>query len=268
VKPAAFAYHDPRSVDEALSLLTELGSESKLLAGGQSLVPAMNFRLARPAHLIDLNRVPELSYLRVDPDGWLVLGAMTRQRTVERSADVGAGWPLIVEALRHVGHQAIRSRGTIGGSLAHADPAAELPAVMTALDAQLVVRSSGGSRTVPASEFFVDYLTTCLGPDELLSEIRVPPLPAGARCAFQEVSRRWGDFALVGVAAVVTSSSARLAFTGVGPTPVRVDLPPGDPAALGQQAAANLRPDSDLHASAQYRQEVAAVLAERALRSA
>jgi carbon-monoxide dehydrogenase medium subunit len=333
VKPAAFEYHDPSSVEEVMDLLRRLGDEAKLLAGGQSLVPAMNFRLARPAHLIDLNGVAELAFVRVDDDGsgasaggararrrgprqadepagrCLRIGAMARQRAVERSQLVLGGWPLLSEAMRHVGHLAIRTRGTIGGSLAHADPAAELPAVMCALDAELVIRggprarpsdakaigngasartltageNGASARTVTAGEFFVGYLTTVLAPDELLTEIRVPPMPLGTGWSFQEVSRRWGDFALVGVAAVLRVvdgrvAHARLAFTGVGATPVRalqveaalIGQPPSDAVfrAAAQQAAAHLQPDSDLHASALYRREVAAVLAERALSTA
>ena len=304
-----------------MDLLRRLGDEAKLLAGGQSLVPAMNFRLARPAHLIDLNGVAELAFVRVDDDGsgasaggararrrgprqadepagrWLRIGAMARQRGVERSQLVLGGWPLLSEAMRHVGHLAIRTRGTIGGSLAHADPAAELPAVMCALDAELVIRggprprpsdakaigNGASARTVTAGEFFVGYLTTVLAPDELLTEIRVPPMPLGTGWSFQEVSRRWGDFALVGVAAVLRVvdgrvAHARLAFTGVGATPVRalqaeaalIGQPPSDAVfrEASQQAAAHLQPDSDLHASALYRREVAAVLAERALSTA
>ena len=279
MKPAVFDYHDPRHIDEALELLGTLGDAAKALAGGQSLVPLMNFRLARPAHLVDLNRVAGLADLRTE-DGWLVIGAMARQHTVERSPLLRQ-WPLIGEALGQVGHLAIRCRGTIGGSLAHGDPAAELPAVMAALDARFEVRSRTRRRASGPGEFFVSQLTTSLQPDELLVEVRVPPLPPRTGWSFREISRRHGDFALVGVAALLTLDPAgaveraRLVFTGVGPVPTRaaaaeaalVGQPPG---ALvlreaAELAARDLDPPSDLHASAEYRREVAQVLAREAL---
>lgn len=282
MKPAVFDYHDPQHIDEALDLLGELGDAAKALAGGQSLVPLMNFRLARPAHLVDLNRIAGLADLRTE-DGWLVIGAMTRQRTAERSPTLRR-WPLIVEALAHVGHLAIRDRGTIGGSLAHADPAAELPAVMAALDARFELRSRTRRRTSGPGEFFVSHLTTTLQPDELLVEVRVPPLPPRTGWSFREISRRRGDFALVGVAALLTLDGAgaierpRLAFTGVGPVPTRAEA--AEAALIGQipgasvlreaaeVAARDLDPPSDLHASAVYRREVAQVLSREALAEA
>lgn len=282
MKPAVFDYYDPRNIDEALELLRELGDAAKALAGGQSLVPLMNFRLARPAHLVDLNRVAGMDDLRTE-DGWLVIGAMTRQRAAERSPTLRR-WPLIAEALGHVGHLAIRCRGTVGGSLAHADPAAELPTVMAALEARFEIRSRTRRRTSGPGEFFVTHLTTSLQPDELLVEVRVPPVPPRTGWSFREVSRRHGDFALVGVAALLTLDPAgtvdraRLAFTGVGPVPTRAEAseaaligqPPGAP--LLREAAAvaarDLDPPSDLHASAEYRREVAQVLAREALAEA
>jgi CO/xanthine dehydrogenase FAD-binding subunit len=280
MKPAAFEYHDPHTTDEALALLAEYGDEAKALAGGQSLVPLMNFRLARPARLVDLNLIAELSYLRVEL-GALCVGAMTRQRELERAPLVAEGWPLLAEATRHIGHAQIRNRGTVGGSLAHADPAAELPAVMAALDAELVIRGRDGARTVQPQEFFLGYLTTALAPDELLVEMRVPALPPRTGWTFLEVSRRHGDFALVGVAAVLTLDAdgtihaARLAFTGAAPTPLRaaraeallVGERPAEPLfrEAGLVASADLEPEDDLHASADYRREVGGVLARRAL---
>ena len=279
MKPAPFEYHDPDHIDAVLDLLAQLGDEAKVLAGGQSLVPLMNFRLARPAHLIDLNRVAELSYVRTAA-GQLSIGAMTRQRSLERSPLAGA-WPLIGEALQYVGHTPIRVRGTVGGSLAHADPAAELPAVMSVLDAEFVVRSRRAQRTTGPDQFFRAYLTTSLEPDELLVEIRVPPLRPGTGWSFQEVSRRHGDFALVGVTALVTLGAdgaidtGRLVFVGAGATPERsrqaeamlIGGRPGDALfrAVGDLAARALDPPADVHASVEYRRETAAVLARRAL---
>lgn len=279
MKPAAFDYYDPQHIDEALELVGKFGDAAKVLAGGQSLVPLMNFRLARPAHLVDLNRIAGLADLRTE-DSWLVIGAMTRQHAVERSPTLRQ-WPLIVEALGHVGHLAIRSRGTIGGSLAHGDPAAELPAVMTALDARFEIRSRTRRRTSGTGEFFVTHLTTSLQPDELLVEVRVPPLPPRTGWSFREISRRHGDFALVGVAALLTLDPAgaiervRLVFTGVGPVPTRAEAaeaallgqPPGAPVLreAAEVAARDLDPPSDLHAGAEYRREVAQVLAREAL---
>jgi CO/xanthine dehydrogenase FAD-binding subunit len=217
VKPAPFAYAAPRTVEAALELLDE---DSKVLAGGQSLVPIMNFRLARPARLVDLNRVGELSYLRRS-GGVLRIGATTRHATVERSSLVERGWPLLRQAVRHVGHPQIRSRGTIGGSCAHADPTAELPVAMLALDARFHLRSAAATRVVPAAEFFVSHLTTVLRADELLVEIEVPPLPDGARTAFVEHARTHGDWAMAGAAVVVAPEHAAIALLGAGPTPVR-----------------------------------------------
>ncbi len=283
MKPASFAYHEPTTVEEVLQLLAELGDEAKPLAGGQSLVPMMNFRLARPAHLIDLNRVGELSYVREEPDGTLRIGAMVRQRLVERSPLVRERWPLLHEAVGLIGHVHIRNRGTVGGSLAHADPAAELPATMLALDAEVVIRRLGGERTVPADEFFISYFTTAVEPDELLGEVRLAPPPLRTGWAYQELTRRHGDFALVGVAARLTLddgvvSTARLAFAGAGPTPLRarraetllVGERPDERIfrEAGAQAAEELEPDSDIHADAGYRREVASVLARRALAAA
>ncbi|MGB6939319.1 MAG: xanthine dehydrogenase family protein subunit M [Xanthobacteraceae bacterium] len=283
MKPPIFDYHSPSSVDEALNLARRLGADAKFIAGGQSLVPMMNFRLVRPAHLIDLNGIDGLAYLRVE-NGELCIGAMTRHRDVEHSEIVRNGWPLISECMPHVAHVQIRNRGTLGGSLSHADPAAELPAVMTALDAKMVLRSSRGTRTVPAGGFFVSSLLTVAEPGELLTEVRVPSIAPATGWAFDEFNRRRGDFAIVGAAALVRLDKAgtiewsRLVFTGVGEKPVRsraVESALKGQArteavlqAAAEQAGAKLSPESDLHASAGYRRDVAKVLALRMLTKA
>ncbi len=280
MKPPRFEYFAPTSVEEALALLAEHGEEAKVLAGGQSLVPLLNFRLVRPAYLVDLNEISGLDGIR-EEDGWLVIGGMTRQRALEQSTLVSERCPLLADAMPQIGHAQIRNRGTIGGSLAHADPAAELPAVVAALEGELVVRSRRGRRVVTPEKFFLAYLTTALEPAELLVEIRLPATPPRTGTAFLEVSRRHGDFALVGVAATVTldeggvCTRSAVALTGVGPTPVvaraaaqtLVGVTP-TPAALeevGRRVSASVRPDSDLHASHEYRKHVAGVLTRRAL---
>jgi CO/xanthine dehydrogenase FAD-binding subunit len=220
VKPAPFLYDDPREVEEALALLAREGEDAKVLAGGQSLVPLLNFRLARPERLVDVNRVGELAYLRREGEA-LRVGALARHAEVERSAEVAAGWPLLAEAVRFVGHPQIRARGTVCGSVAHADPAAELPVALAALDARFHVRSARGARTLGAEELFVSFLTTALEPDELLVEVEVPAAPAGAGSAFVEHARTHGDFALGGAAAVVWPGGARLALLAAGPVPLR-----------------------------------------------
>jgi carbon-monoxide dehydrogenase medium subunit len=280
MKPPRFDYLLPRTLDEALELLAHHGEEAKVLAGGQSLVPLLNFRLVRPAYLVDLNDIPGLDGIRVD-DGRLAIGAMTRQRAVETSAVVRERAPLLAEAMPQIGHVQIRNRGTIGGSLAHADPAGELPAVVAALDGELVLRSRRGERRLAPDAFFVGYLTTAAAPDELLIEARVPVTPPRTGSAFIEVSRRHGDFALVGVAATVTvdaggvCTACAVALTGVGPIPVvardaaraLVGVKPADDAfaEVGRRVAGALTPDSDLHASADYRKHLAGVLTRRAL---
>jgi CO/xanthine dehydrogenase FAD-binding subunit len=281
MKPAAFAYHDPTSLEEALDLMMQLGDHARPLAGGQSLVPLMNFRLIRPAHLIDLNGVAELSYLKSD-GGSLRIGATARQRELERSTVVAQRWPLLREATSYIGHVQIRNRGTVGGSLAHAFPSAELPVAMVTLDASFALRSKTDQRTARAEDFFLSYMTTALQPNELLTEISVPALPANAGWSYQEVSRRHGDFALAGAAALVAMDAqgniqqARLTLTGV--TPIRARE--AEASLLGQKpsetlfrdaarrATDNLEQDSDIHASAEYRREACEVLARRALAQA
>lgn len=280
VKPPRFRYCEAASVEEAVSLLAEHGEDAKVLAGGQSLIPMLNLRVARPAVLIDVNRIAELQ--RVEANGSLHVGALVRQRHAERSEPVRAGAPLLVQALRWVGHPAIRTRGTIGGSAAHADPAAEIPAVLTALDAQFELRSREGARTVNAPDFFVTTLTTALAPTELLTAIRILPPSASARSAFLEVARRHGDFAIAGVAVSVDVAAsgaienARICFANLADVPWRAHAAEKAlrGAALGDErahreaaeiAVADASPASDLHASAQDRIDLAKVLLRRAL---
>ena len=300
MKPAPFEYHAPASVEEALDLLCEHGWAAKLLAGGQSLVPAMNFRLAQPSVLIDLNRIEDLSYIRGGPsdgregratsrppaqNGELLIGAMTRQRTLETDAHVATQAPLVRAAMPHIAHPQIRNRGTVGGSLAHADPAAELPAVMIALGGRFKVRNREAERWVSATDFFQGLFETALEPEELLVEIAVPSMPPRSGWAFQEIARRHGDYALVGVAAVValdegdTCAGARIVFLSVGTVPVEASeaatLLEGETvsdAAIAEAsrvaAYSDIEPRSDIHASAEYRRHLAEVLCRRALRGA
>lgn len=281
MKPAPFQYTAPQSVSQTLSVLQTHGSDAKLLAGGQSLVPLMNMRLVRPSVIVDLNRVDELAYIR-EGDRDVAIGALTRQRTAELSPLVRERLPLLAEALQFVGHPQIRNRGTVGGSLAHADPSGELPAVAAILEATLLVRGSHGARKLGPHEFFRSYLTTALEPDELLVEVRFP-VHEHWGSAFLEVARRHGDYALVGVAALVSMlgdrcREARLCFTGVGPVPVRIHeaeaviagvrLTTKVMAEVARIVTGQLDPETDIHASAAYRREVAGVLAVRALRVA
>jgi CO/xanthine dehydrogenase FAD-binding subunit len=280
MKPPRFEYYGPTTIEETVSVLQQYGDDAKVLAGGQSLMPLLNFRLARPAAVVDINAVKELDYLRRE-DGWLAVGALVRQRAAERSSLVAEACPMLAEALPLIGHFQIRNRGTIVGSLAHADPAAELGAVAVALDAELRIKGPGGNRIVPAQQFFVSYLTTALAPNELLVEVRFPTARLHTGYAFAEFARRHGDFALVGVAAVVEQDQARrcsdvrLVFTGVGPVPLLFTDEKGQLRgefltleainAFAEHVAGGLQPESDLHAGAEYRRELAAVLAERAL---
>jgi CO/xanthine dehydrogenase FAD-binding subunit len=280
LKPAPFTYHDPKTVAEAIALLQACGPDAKLLAGGQSLVPMLNMRLARPTALIDLNGIRDLAYVR-EEEGFIAIGAMTRHALVERSELVRRHQPLLAEAVGLIGHQQIRNRGTIGGSLVHADPAAELPAVLVALDGILVIQGPEGMREVAAADFFLMYFTTAVQPGEILTEVRLPMLAPRTGCAFMELARRHGDFALVGVATTVTLhpmghvAAVRVALTGVGMTPVRAteaedrllgELPTMALLAEAALLVSNqLDPDSDLHATAEYRKQLAGVLTERAL---
>ena len=284
MKPAPFEYFRPRTLHETLALLDQYGSDAKPLAGGQSLIPAMNFRLATPSVLVDLNDVAELGYIK-DGSGTLSIGGMTRQRQVERSPLVARGASLITETMPFIAHPAIRNRGTIGGSLAHADPAAELPAVMMALSASFTVASKSGTRDVPAQKFFTGLFSTSVQPGELLTEIRVPADAGGCGYAFQEISRRLGDFALVGVAVAVQMNreglcaGARIALLSVGDRPMLAEhamkmltgqQPSVDSIRAAADAAAtkDIDPPSDIHASARYRRQLANVLTRRALERA
>lgn len=280
MKPAPFAYDAPETLHDALGLLAEHGPDAKPLAGGQSLVPMMSFRLARPRRLIDLNRIGELAYVR-KRDGALHIGALTRQATLERSRLAAADWPLLPAALRWVGHVQTRNRGTVGGSIAHADAAAELPTALAALDGRVHVRSLRGARTIPWRELFVTHYTTSVAPDELIVEIELPAPPPGARAAFLELARRHGDFALAGAAVVLTLDddgvcrAAAIAPLAGGATPTRVEAaeqalvgrPVDERSAreAGELVAAAIAPPSDQHASAAYRRRLAAVLVRRAV---
>jgi len=284
MKPAPFAYCDPRTLDEALALLARHGEDAKILAGGQTLGPLLNMRLAMPAVLIDINNIAALDHLHAGKVG-LAIGALTRQSALEDDPAMAALQPLIAFALPHIAHRAIRNRGTVGGSLAHADPAAEWPALATLLDAELVVQSSArGERIIPADEFFVTHLTTTLAADEILCEIRLPPSPPGAGYAMLEFARRHGDFALAGAMVRLTRDGAgrlgepRLVLFGVDRRPVRARCaeavlagaaPSNDLfAAAAATAAGEIDPYDDLHASARYRRHLAEVLAGRALAEA
>jgi len=284
MKPPAFDYAAPGTVGEAVSLLGQHEGEAKILAGGQSLMPLLNMRLARPGLLVDLGRVPGLDYIR-EVDGGLAIGAMTTQRAVERSPLVASRNPLLHAAMRFIAHPQIRNRGTIGGSLAHADPAAECPAIALAMDAELHAVGPGGERTIPAADFFVTYLTTALAPTELLTEVRFPGLADSSGWSFMEIARRHGDFALAGAVATLTldrggrCSGARLVLFGVGSTPLRAraaeDALRGEKPseALIERAAEKIgaavdEPLSDVHASSEFRRHLAGVLARRSLTEA
>jgi carbon-monoxide dehydrogenase medium subunit len=277
VKPAPFEYFDPRTVDEALALLAAHGDDAKILAGGQSLVPMLALRLARPAAVVDVNRVAGLDALAANGAA-LTVGALVRQRALERWAAERA--PLVTAALRHVGHTPIRVRGTVAGSIAHADPASELPALLLCLDGEVVARSRRGRRTIAAVDFFQGPLATALAPDELVTETRWTLPPAHAGWGFHEMARRHGDFALVGVAAVLALARgvvtmARVALFGAAATPVRAAA--AERALVGQRAdeatlaeaarlaVAGLETVSDIHAPAAYRTSVGRTLTVRAL---
>src|SRR6202044_3046730 len=282
MKLPEFEYQVPATVAEAIGLLAQHQDEASLLAGGQSLIPLLAMRLARPAVLIDINGLDDLSGVSVT-DGRVTIGALTREYMAEESETVAETVPLLAAALPLIGHEAIRSRGTLGGSLAHADPAAELPAVRRALDAEFVVRSESGERVIPASDWFEGYLTTSRRPDEILVEVRFPVAEPGTGVAFQEVARRHGDFAMVGLAASLTLADgtitdARLAFSGVADVPVRpveaesllLNQQPSAElfAEPARRAAAQLDPPADLHGSSDYRKKVAAALVRRGLQAA
>ncbi len=282
MKAPPFDYHRPRTIDETIEALQRYGGDAKLLAGGQSLMPMMNFRLLAPAVLVDINHLPDLDNVHEAADG-LRIGALTRLFVLETSNLVRAGYPIVTAAMRHVAHLAIRNRGTIGGSISHADPAAELPMLLMLLDAAISVSGPGSSRTIAAKDFFHTSLVTDLAENELVTDIILPPLSSCHGWGFQEVARRAGDFALAAVGTILQIEDgfvkeARIGLMGVAETPLRVDAAEqmliGEPpsadlfAAAGKVAQDIAKPESDLHASADYRRHLIAILTKRALAQA
>jgi aerobic carbon-monoxide dehydrogenase medium subunit len=283
LKPAPFKYVAPRSLEEAAAVLQQSNLDGKILAGGQSLLPLLNLRLAKPKVLVDVNGISDLDTIRETPES-ISIGAITRQSKVEHSSLVHERCPVLAEAIRHIGHIAIRHRGTIGGSLVHADPAAELPALALALDAKFELTAKGMGRIVPAEKFFIDYMTTALASDEILLQIVFPVIRPSSGYALEKIARRHGDFAIAGVVAIVDLdhagkiAQARIALFGVAPTPVRargaeralVGRKPDDE--VFRDAAALLEevldPSEDIRASRAYRKHVAAILTARALKRA
>jgi CO/xanthine dehydrogenase FAD-binding subunit len=282
MKPPEFKYVAARTVDEAIRHLGSHGEGAKVLAGGQSLTPMLNFRLLHPEVLVDINRVKELDFLS-EKDGRLSIGALTRHRTVASSKLISEKWPVLSAAAAEVAHPAIRNRGTFGGSVAHADPAAEFPMITMLLDAEMKIASAGGAKTIKARDFFVSYLTTALQDGEILTEIQIPPLPAQTGWGFEELSRRPGDFAIAAAATTLTMKGkkcieARICMAGVGATALRA---PAAEAMLkdqelsgdllekaAHQASEDTDPSNDLHASANFRRHVAGVLVRRVLENA
>ena len=284
MKPAPFEYKAPDSIEEALTLMRDYGSDAKILAGGQSLVPAMNFRVVQPSILIDLNRVGELNYIQ--PENQEVrIGAMTRERRLEFEPLISKSFPLLAEAMPHVAHPQIRNRGTLGGSLANADPAAELPVIMLALEARLKVCSASGESWVDAHNFFSGMFTTDLAPDEMLVEILLPAMQPYTGWSFMEVAPRAGDYALMGVAALVTLDEngvcrqARLVYLNAGDGPVDAKdaaailkgQVPGDDvmeSAADSASQKEINPFGNIHASSDFQRHLARVLTRKALRQA
>ena len=284
MKPAPFKYYVPNSLEEALTYTDQFGYDGKILAGGQSLIPTMNFRLSQPEILIDINPVSELAYIRPQADGSVLVGAMTRAATLERDPIIAEYAPLISETMPHIAHPQIRSRSTFGGTIAHADPAAELPAVSIALNARFRLQSKSSDRWVPADEFFLGMFMTSLEPEEVLTAIEIPPMPPHSGYAFLEVSRQEGDYALVGVAATVVTDGmgkcedARLVFMSVEDRPVpsvqAVEVLKGQIptpelfVAAAEAAQAEIDPTTDIHASADFRRHLVGVLGRRVLKAA
>jgi CO/xanthine dehydrogenase FAD-binding subunit len=282
MKPAAFDYVIADSIDMAVASLADGGGDAKIIAGGQSLVPMLNFRLIRPSVLIDINRIGDLAFIE-EAGNKIRVGALTRHYQLETSPVIARHLPVLASAMTHVAHLAIRNRGTIGGSLSHADPAAELPMMALLLDAELHIASASGKRTIAARDFFVGALTVDLARDDIVTEIVLPKLPPKTGWGFEEVARRSGDFALAAAAATLTLSAglisqARIALTGVGATPVRAGqaeallvgqaLEPGLIDRIIDAVRAAIEPDTDLHASSDYRRHLAGVLAGRAVSAA
>ena len=282
MKPPIFDYVAATSLDMAIAALAAGSGDAKIFAGGQSLVPMLNFRLLRPSILVDINRIPGLDYIR-ETEHDVRVGALTRHYQLESAPLIAKLFPVLASAMTYVAHLAIRNRGTIGGSLSHGDPAAELPMLAILLDAELGIASANGTRSIPARAFFLDALTVDLGSAEVLTEIVLPKLPAATGWGFEEVARRHGDFALAAVAVLLTVSggtikAARIALTGVGPTPRRaaeaeallIGHEPG-PELIDRvidAVRATITPETDLHASADYRRHLAGVLAGRAITQA
>lgn len=282
MKPPPFEYYAPTTVEEALVHLAEHGYDAKPLAGGQSLIPMMNFRLAQPSVLVDLNNIPELSYIRPDGNGGALVGATTRHKTTGSDALIAKQIPLVHNAIPNIGTPQVRTRGTFGGSLSHADPSAELVAISVALNAQLKARSQKGERLIPAGEFFIGSFTPALEPDELLVEIQLPSLPGRSGWSLMEVARRHNDFALMGVATVVSldeagnCESARMAYLSAGDRPMEAheaasilkgQKPTAEVilAAAEKASTVDIDPGGDIHATAEFRRHLANVLTRRAL---
>lgn len=281
MKPAKFEYVAPTTLEAAVEALAAANGEGKILAGGQSLLPLLNFRMARPAVLVDLNGIKELSFIELRGDS-VAIGALTRHREIERSPLIASRLPIMSAAMHHVAHLAIRNRGTIGGSLSHADPAAELPMMAMFYGASLVVQGLAGRRAIAAKDFFVDALTNCLEPEDIVVEIEFPILQHDG-WAFEEVARRFGDFALASVAVSIRRGTsgiedARVAVMGVADTPLRLEdvekqlceIEVGDrtPGRFSELVTSSVTPNSDLHASAKYRKHLLGELAKRAMRTA
>ena len=283
MKPVSFDYFAPTTVNEAVALLEEHGDDAKILAGGQSLVPMMNFRLVRPPCLVDINHIRDLAYIH-EKDDRLHIGAITRHRDLETSTLVQQSNGLLFEGVQLIGHTAIRTRGTVGGSIIHADPTAELPAILAALDGEVRLIGPNGQRTISWRDLFVTFFTTVIEPVEICDEIIIPRLPSSAGWAFEEFTRRHGDFAVAGVAAVIVADNndcctdARLAITGTAPTPIRAtqaesflvgkSLTQTTLDDAGRLVSTEVEPESDVHATANYRQHLAGALTTRALQRA
>ena len=283
MKPVSFDYFAPTTVNEAVALLEEHGDDAKILAGGQSLVPMMNFRLVRPTCLVDINQIRDLAYIH-EKDDRLHIGAITRHRDLETSTLVQQCNGLLFEGVQLIGHTAIRTRGTVGGSIIHADPTAELPAILAALDGEVRLIGPNGQRTISWRDLFVTFFTTVIEPVEICDEIIIPKLPSSAGWAFEEFTRRHGDFAVAGVAAVIVTDNndrctdARLAITGTAPTPIRAtqaesflvgkSLTQTTLEEAGRLVSTEVEPESDVHATANYRQHLAGALTTRALQRA
>lgn len=285
MKPAPFEYFAPTSVEEALANLTALGYDGKVLAGGQSLIPAMNFRMARPTALVDLNKVKELAYIRPDDNGGLAFGTMTRDSAVEDSAIVKEKFPIVIETIKYIAHRQIRNQGTFGGAIAHADPAAQLPALVVALKAKLLVKSQKGERWVAADDFFTGPFTTVLEPEDLLVEVLLPPMAPRSAGSYQQVSRQKGGYAQAAAISVVAlddggrCSEARVVLFSVGETPIlstqaskilagRTPTTDLIQAVAATVAKSEVDPGTDIHGTAEYRRHLVEVLVRHSLTEA